>query len=425
VPKGVGVMNLGFTIRRNFMQEVKGKFNSAKVFTDAVDEKSLQQIQTLCNQEFTSGTKIRLMPDVHAGAGCTIGTTMTIKDKIVPNLVGVDIGCGMETLCIKADSEVSKNFNGAELDKIIRKNIPSGFNIRKFPHGFVEQVDWEKIKGHYNKKRAWLSLGTLGGGNHFIEADRDDEGNLYIVVHSGSRHAGLEIANYYQELAWRQLNGNCESDCKQLIEQLKAEGRTQEIQEKLAELKAQVVTNIPKDLAYLSGEFFDDYINDMKIMQHFALLNRKAMIQVICIGLHVKEEDIIEQFTTIHNYIDTDNMILRKGAVSAQKGEKLLIPINMRDGSIICVGKGNEDWNCSAPHGAGRVMSRKKARENLSLEEFKAEMSGIWSSTVNLDTIDEAPMAYKSMDDILANINPTAEILKIIKPIYNYKAGDE
>lgn len=407
------------------MQEVKGKYNSAKVFTDSVDEKSLQQIQTLCNQEFTSETKIRLMPDVHAGAGCTIGTTMTIKDKIVPNLVGVDIGCGMETLCIKADSEVSKNFNGAELDKIIRKNIPSGFNIRKFPHGFVEQVDWEKIKGHYNKKRAWLSLGTLGGGNHFIEADRDDEGNLYIVVHSGSRHAGLEIANYYQELAWRQLNGNCESDCKQLIEQLKAEGRTQEIQEKLAELKAQVVTNIPKDLAYLSGEFFDDYINDMKIMQHFALLNRKAMIQVICIGLHVKEEDIIEQFTTIHNYIDTDNMILRKGAVSAQKGEKLLIPINMRDGSIICVGKGNEDWNCSAPHGAGRVMSRKKARENLSLEEFKAEMSGIWSSTVNLDTIDEAPMAYKSMDDILANINPTAEILKIIKPIYNYKAGDE
>ena len=274
------------------MQEVKGKYNSAKVFTDSVDEKSLQQIQTLCNQEFTSGTKIRLMPDVHAGAGCTIGTTMTIKDKIVPNLVGVDIGCGMETLCIKSDSEVSKNFNGAELDKIIRKNIPSGFNIRKFPHGFVEQVDWDKIKGHYNKKRAWLSLGTLGGGNHFIEADRDDEGNLYIVVHSGSRHAGLEIANYYQELAWRQLNGNCESDCKQLIEQLKAEGRTQEIQEKLAELKAQVVTNIPKDLAYLSGEFFDDYINDMKIMQHFALLNRKAMIQVICIGLHVKEEDI-------------------------------------------------------------------------------------------------------------------------------------
>ncbi len=406
------------------MQEVKGKYNTAKVFTDVVDEKSLQQIKGLCDQEFTSGAKIRLMPDIHAGAGCTIGTTMTIKDKICPNLVGVDIGCGMETLCIKADSEVSRNFNGADLDKIIRKNIPSGFNIRKFPHAFVEQVEWDNIKGHYNKKRAWLSLGTLGGGNHFIEADRDDEGNLYIVVHSGSRHAGLEIADYYQEQAWRQLNGNAEEDCRKLIERLKAEGKEQEIQEKLEELKAQISTDIPKDLAYVSGELFDDYINDMRIMQHFAMLNRKAMVQSISIGLRIKQEDIIEQFTTIHNYIDTDKMILRKGAVSAQKGEKLLIPINMRDGSLICVGKGNEDWNCSAPHGAGRVMSRNKARKELSLEEFKAEMSGIWSSTVNLETIDEAPMAYKTMDDIVANIDPTAEIVKVIKPIYNYKAAE-
>lgn len=406
------------------MQEVKGKYNTAKVFTDVVDEKSLQQIKGLCDQEFTSGAKIRLMPDVHAGAGCTIGTTMTIKDKICPNLVGVDIGCGMETLCIKADSEVSLNFNGADLDKIIRKNIPSGFSIRKFPHAFVEQVEWDNIKGHYNKKRAWLSLGTLGGGNHFIEADRDDEGNLYIVVHSGSRHAGLEIADYYQEQAWRQLNGNAEEDCRKLIERLKAEGKEQEIQEKLEELKAQISTDIPKDLAYVSGELFDDYINDMRIMQHFAMLNRKAMVQSISIGLRIKQEDIIEQFTTIHNYIDTEKMILRKGAVSAQKGEKLLIPINMRDGSLICVGKGNEDWNCSAPHGAGRVMSRNKARKELSLEEFKAEMSGIWSSTVNLETIDEAPMAYKTMDDIVANIDPTAEIVKVIKPIYNYKAAE-
>lgn len=407
------------------MQEVNGKYNTAKVYTDVIDEKSLQQIKTLCDQEFTSGAKIRLMPDVHAGAGCTIGTTMTIKDKIVPNLVGVDIGCGMETLCIKADSEVSRNFNGAELDKIIRMNIPSGFNIRKFPHAFVEQVEWDNIKGHYNKKRAWLSLGTLGGGNHFIEADRDDEGNLYIVVHSGSRHAGLEIADYYQEQAWKQINGNSEADCKHLIDQLKSEGRENEIQDRLAELKAQVSTNVPKDLAYVSGELFDDYINDMRIMQHFAMLNRKAMIQSISIGLHIKEADMIDQFTTIHNYIDTENMILRKGAVSAQNGEKFLIPINMRDGSLICIGKGNEDWNCSAPHGAGRVMSRSKAKKELSLEEFKAEMSGIWSSTVNLDTIDEAPMAYKTMDDIVANIAPTAEIQKVIKPIYNYKAGEE
>lgn len=407
------------------MQEVNGKYNTAKVYTDVIDEKSLQQIKTLCDQEFTSGAKIRLMPDVHAGAGCTIGTTMTIKDKIVPNLVGVDIGCGMETLCIKSDSEVSRNFNGAELDKIIRMNIPSGFNIRKFPHAFVEQVEWDNIKGHYNKKRAWLSLGTLGGGNHFIEADRDDEGNLYIVVHSGSRHAGLEIADYYQEQAWKQINGNSEAECKHLIEQLKSEGRENEIQGRLAELKAQVSTIVPKDLAYVSGELFDDYINDMRIMQHFAMLNRKAMIQSISIGLHIKEADIIDQFTTIHNYIDTENMILRKGAVSAQNGEKFLIPINMRDGSLICIGKGNEDWNCSAPHGAGRVMSRSKAKKELSLEEFKAEMSGIWSSTVNLDTIDEAPMAYKTMDDIVANIAPTAEIQKVIKPIYNYKAGEE
>lgn len=407
------------------MQEVKGLYNTAKVYTDVVDEKSLQQIKTLCDQEFTSGAKIRLMPDVHAGAGCTIGTTMTIKDKIVPNLVGVDIGCGMETLCIKSDSELSLNFNGAELDKIIRRNIPSGFSIRKFSHAFVEQVEWDEIKGHYNKKRALLSLGTLGGGNHFIEVDRDDEGNLYIVVHSGSRHAGLEIADFYQEQAWKQINGNCDADCRRLIDQLKSESRENEIQDRLADLKVQVSTNIPKDLAYVSGELFDDYINDMRIMQHFAMLNRKAMIQTISIGLNIKETDIIDQFTTIHNYIDTENMILRKGAVSARKGEKLLIPINMRDGSLICIGKGNEDWNSSAPHGAGRVMSRNKAKKELSLEEFKAEMSGIWSSTVNLDTIDEAPMAYKTMDDIVSNIAPTAEIVKVIKPIYNYKADEE
>lgn len=406
------------------MQTVTGKFNEAKVFTDVVDETSLEQIRTLCDQEFTSGAKIRLMPDVHAGAGCTIGTTMTIKDKIVPNLVGVDIGCGMETLCIKADSEVSETFDGAKLDKIIRKNIPSGFKIRKFPHEFVSQVEWNSIKGNFNKSRARLSLGTLGGGNHFIEADRDDEGNLYIVVHSGSRHAGLEIADYYQEMAWKQLNGNCEADKRHLIETLKAEGKEQEIQARLEELNSQILTNIPKDLAYVSGELFDDYINDMRIMQHFAMLNRKAMIQTISVGLRLKKEDIIDQFTTIHNYIDTENMILRKGAVSAQKGEKLLIPINMRDGSLICIGKGNEDWNCSAPHGAGRIMSRAKARKELSMEEFKAEMSGIWSSTVNLDTIDEAPMAYKTMDDIVANIGPTAEIVKVIKPIYNFKAAD-
>lgn len=406
------------------MQEVTGKFNTAKVYTDVVDEKSLQQIKTLCDQEFTSGAKIRLMPDVHAGAGCTIGTTMTIKDKIVPNLVGVDIGCGMETLMIHKDSEAAQKFDPAQLDMIIRKNIPCGFDIRKFEHQYVAEVEWDNIKGIYNKHRAQLSLGTLGGGNHFIEADKDEEGNLYIVVHSGSRHAGLEIAEYYQEMAWRQLNGKTKADLDAMISQLKAEGRETEIEEKRVEMNAQIKTQIPKDLAYVSGYLFDDYINDMRIMQHFAMLNRKAMINTISIGLHLKKEEIVDQFTTIHNYIDTENMILRKGAVSAQKGEKLLIPINMRDGSLICLGKGNEDWNCSAPHGAGRVMSRMKAKKELSMEEFKAEMSGIYSTTVTKETLDEAPMAYKTMDDIVANIGPTADILNVIKPIYNFKAAE-
>ena len=421
------------------MKIVEGKYNSAKVFTDVVEEKSLEQIETLCNQEFVAGQKIRLMPDVHAGAGCTIGTTMTIGDKIVPNLVGVDIGCGMETLVIRAKSEVSKHFNPEELDKIIRKNIPSGRDIRKFPHRLAKEIEFEKVRGKFDRHRAWLSVGTLGGGNHFIEADRDDDGNLYIVVHSGSRHAGKEIAEYYQEEAWKQLNGNSEAEIAAFIQKLKSEGRETEIQEELKKLKSQVRTNIPKDLAYVSGQLFDDYINDMKIMQHFAEMNRKAMIETISIGLHIKESDIIERFTTIHNYIyipDAENsenengetekgqMILRKGAVSAQKGEKLLIPINMRDGSLVCIGKGNEDWNCSAPHGAGRVMSRMKAKKELTLADFKAEMKGIWSSTVNKSTLDEAPMAYKTMDDIVENIGETAEIVKIIKPIYNFKAAE-
>ncbi|MBQ4025218.1 MAG: RtcB family protein [Treponema sp.] len=406
------------------MKLVEGKYNTAKVFTDVVEEKSLQQIKTLCDQEFTSGAKIRLMPDVHAGAGCTIGTTMTIKDKIVPNLVGVDIGCGMETLMIHKDSEAAVNFDPAKLDKVIRKNIPSGFDIRKFQHDFVEEVEWDKIKGTYNKHRAKMSLGTLGGGNHFIEADKDEDGNLYIVVHSGSRHAGLEIAEYYQEMAWKQLNGRTKADIDAMICRLKEEGRQSEIEAQMAAMNKQIKTLVPKDLAFVSGYLFDDYINDMRIMQHFAMLNRKAMVNTISIGLHLKEEEIVDQFTTIHNYIDTENMILRKGAVSAQQGEKLLIPINMRDGSLICIGKGNEDWNCSAPHGAGRVMSRTQARKGLSMDEFKAEMSGIWSSTVTKGTLDEAPMAYKTMDDIVANIGPTADIVNVIKPIYNFKAVD-
>jgi RNA-splicing ligase RtcB len=331
------------------------------------------------------------MPDVHAGAGCTIGTTMTIGDKIVPNLVGVDIGCGMETALIKAGESPSIKFDPVRLDKLIYAHIPSSMNIRDSEHEFTKMVPLEKIRcPSINLARAKRSIGTLGGGNHFIEASRDDENNLYIVIHSGSRHLGKEIAEYYQKEAWRSLKD----------------------------------TDIPNDLAYVSGRLFDDYINDMKITQQFALINRKAMMSVIMEGLKIPESAIHEQFSTIHNYIDMDSMILRKGAVSARAGEKLLIPINMRDGSLVCEGLGNPDWNYSAPHGAGRIMSRTKAFEVLKLEEFKRTMKGIYSTSVNSETLDESPMAYKNMDEIIANIEPTAKILKKIKPVYNYKAAE-
>ena len=405
--------------------EIKGKVNTALCYAKVVEDEAIEQIRRMCDYPMTEGSKIRIMPDVHAGKGCTIGTTMTITDKAVPNVVGVDIGCGMETVVLRAGSEAAEAFNPALLDSVIRKNIPCGYDIRKMPHQYAQGVEFEKVRAQYNKARAMRSVGTLGGGNHFIEADRDDEGNLYLVVHSGSRHAGLEVAEYYQEEAWRQLNHNQKRDLDEVIAQMKAEHRESEIEERLKELKAQILTTVPKSLAYVSGSLFDDYINDMGIMQHFAMMNRKAMMDEILNGLKISENDIAEQFTTIHNYIDIGNMILRKGSVSAQKGEKLLIPINMRDGSLVCVGKGNEDWNFSAPHGAGRIMSRRQAKKTLDLEEFKAEMSGIFSTTVNLDTIDEAPMAYKTMDDIVDNIAPTADIVKVIKPVFNFKAGEE
>ena len=407
------------------MLEITGKYNTAKIFTDSLDELSRDQIENLCNQAFAEGSRIRLMPDVHAGAGCTIGTTMTINDKIVPNLVGVDIGCGMETVVINADMQSAENFDPVRLDKIIYANIPSGMNVRDTEHDFISMTALENIRcPEINASRARKSIGTLGGGNHFIEVNRDDENNLYIVIHSGSRHLGKEIAEYYQEEAWNQINKKRKPDISGYIAKLKAEGREKEIQSMIDKTHKQVITNIPKDLAYLSGELFDDYINDMKITQHFALINRKAMMSVILSGLNIPENDIHEQFSTIHNYIDTDSMILRKGAVSARSGEKHIIPINMRDGSIICEGLGNPDWNYSSPHGAGRLMSRTKAIATLKIEDYKKAMEGIYSTSVNKGTIDESPFAYKNMDDIVANIEPTAKILKIIKPVYNYKASE-
>lgn len=401
------------------MIELKGKYNEAKIFTDVVDEASISQVLLLLNQEFVSGSKIRLMPDIHAGTGCTIGTTMTITDKIVPNLVGVDIGCGMETIKIK-----EKHIELQKLDKLIYEKIPSGFNVREKTHRYFENINLEDLHCYKNidPGRAEKSLGTLGGGNHFIEANKDDEGNIYIVVHSGSRHLGLEVANYYQEEGYKELNGSTKQDIDMLIKELKAQGRENEIQKCIAALKNVKRTNIPRTLAYVSGGLFEQYIHDMKIVQRYAELNRQAMMDEIIKGMKIH---IVEQFTTIHNYIDTDAMILRKGAVSAKRDEKLLIPINMRDGSLICIGKGNNDWNQSAPHGAGRLMSRSAAKESFTVSEFKNQMSGIYTTSVNKDTLDECPMAYKGMDDIVNNIGDTVEIVQVIKPIYNFKASGD
>lgn len=397
--------------------EIKGKYNEAKIFTDVVDEESISQVFLLLNQEFVSGSKIRLMPDIHAGAGCTIGTTMTITDKIVPNLVGVDIGCGMETVKIK-ESHIELQ----KLDKLIYEKIPSGFNVRDKTHKYFDEINLEDLYcyKYIDPRRAAKSLGTLGGGNHFIEANKDSDGAIYIVVHSGSRHLGLEVANYYQEEGYRSLNGSAKKDIDNLIADLKAQSKEREIQKSVAALKNTKRTNIPKELSYVYGELFDQYLHDMKIVQRYARLNRQVMIDEIVKGM---KAHVVEQFTTIHNYIDTDTMILRKGAVSARKDEKLLIPINMRDGSLICIGKGNDDWNQSAPHGAGRLMSRSAAKASFTVSEFKKQMNGIYTTSVNKDTLDECPMAYKGMDDIVNNISDTVDIIQVIKPIYNFKAG--
>ncbi len=401
------------------MIELSGKYSSAKVFTDVIEPDAISQIITLCSQELSKDSKIRIMPDVHAGTGCTIGTTVTITDKAVPNMVGVDIGCGMETVKIK-----EKHIELQKLDKLIYEKIPSGFGIRNTPHRYAEKIPLENLYciEHIDLEKAEKSIGTLGGGNHFIEADKASDGSIYIVVHSGSRHLGVEVAKYYQNEAYKRLNKTSKSDIDELVARLKSEGKTKNIQQEIKKLVNTKTTNIPKHLAYAEGELFEQYIHDMKIVQEFALVNRQAMITEIIKGMKLH---ITEQFSTIHNYIDTDNMILRKGAVSAQNGEKLIIPINMRDGSLICTGKGNPDWNFSAPHGAGRLMSRSQAKQSFTVSEYKKQMKGIYSTSINSSTLDECPMAYKNINDILENISDTVTVDDIIKPIYNFKAGIE
>ncbi|WP_277070356.1 RtcB family protein [Prevotella corporis] len=384
--------------------------NEVKVFAETFENEAYEQVKTLASFEPYQNAKIRIMPDSHAGKGCTIGTTMTITDKITPNLVGVDISCGILVVELQ-----EREIDLKELDMVIHEHIPSGFNIHLIPiHSF--NFDNLRCSKHVNLERAILSIGSLGGGNHFIEVDKSKDGGLYLVIHSGSRNLGVGVCSYYQNRAYEKLNSMADKK-KELIESLKAQGREKDINSELRKLQQ---PKFCKELAYVEGQDFEDYINDMEIVQQFASLNRKTIAELIVgyMGWHIND-----RFETIHNYIDTKNMILRKGAVSAQKGEKFIVPINMRDGSLICIGKGNDDWNYSAPHGAGRLMSRSKAKETISMNEYKDAMSDIYTTSVNDSTIDEAPQVYKPIEEIMQAIEPTAEIVEVIKPIYNYKAN--
>lgn len=398
-----------------------------KIFTENIEPEALNQIYTLVKQPAFAGCKVRIMPDVHAGAGCVIGFTADLGDKVIPNIVGVDIGCGMLTVELG-----TVDIDLAQIDSIIRKYVPSGCNVHEGRIVRFEELQqlrcFRELK---DTKRLERSIGTLGGGNHFIEIDADSEGVKYLIIHSGSRNLGKQVADYYQNLAIEIMSGKDELYAMQekLIADYKAQGRKAEIQKAIKELHRKFNPNplgIPKELCYLTGKYREDYLHDMKICQHFAAINRYQIANTIVSNLFGADIAYwkLPTFETIHNYIEFGSNMVRKGAVSAKEGEKLLIPINMRDGCIIGVGKGNEDWNCSAPHGAGRIMSRSKAKEIISLEDFKDSMSGIYTTTVNQSTIDESPMVYKPMQEIMNNIADTVDIVKVIKPIYNYKASE-
>lgn len=398
-----------------------------KIFTENIEPEALNQIYTLVKQPAFADCKVRIMPDVHAGAGCVIGFTADLGDKVIPNIVGVDIGCGMLTVEL-GNIEIDL----AQIDTIIRKYVPSGRNVHEGRNVRFEELQqlrcFRELK---DTKRLERSIGTLGGGNHFIEIDTDSEGVKYLIIHSGSRNLGKQVAEYYQKLAVEIMSGKDELYAMQekLIAEYKAQGRKAEIQKAIAELHRKFHPNplgIPKELCYLTGKYREDYLHDMKICQHFAAINRYEIANAIVGNLFGADIAYwnLPMFETIHNYIEFGSNMVRKGAISAKAGEKLLIPINMRDGCIIGIGKGNEDWNCSAPHGAGRIMSRSKAKELVSLEEFEDSMKGIFTTSVGQSTIDEAPMVYKPMDEIIQNIADTVDILKIVKPIYNFKASE-
>lgn len=399
---------------------IKGKYNTAEVFTDNIDQAAISQLIELCNQEAFKDSIIKIMPDVHAGIGCTIGTTMTVHDKIVPNLVGVDIGCGMYTIEL---NEEDKNLDLDLVDKIIHE-IPSGKNV--WEDSRFNSFNFKELRCYdHLKELNWLerSMGTLGGGNHFIEIDKNDEGNLYLIIHSGSRNLGKQVAEYYQNLAISNLLGNnkLKEEKNKLINEFKENGREKDINNELKKLEKNFKkVKIKKELAYLTGKDMDDYLHDLDLCQNFAKMNRKIIANYILKGLGIKE--FLYDFHTVHNYMDKYEKILRKGAISADKYETVLIPINMRDGCILAMGRGNNKWNRSAPHGAGRILSRSQAKEEINIEDFKKSMEGIYTTSVHEGTLDESPMVYKPIEDILKYINKTVTILELLSPIYNFKA---
>ena len=400
--------------------EISGKVNTAICYARVVEDEAIEQIRRMCDYIITEGSRIRIMPDVHAGKGCTIGTTMTINDKAVPNIVGVDIGCGMYTVKLgNIDIDFEKVDEAAHY-------IPSGMDVWD---GRQERFDLTKLKCYRylrDSRRLERSLGTLGGGNHFIEIDETSDGCKYLIVHSGSRNLGKQVAQYYQRLATNLDRGydTYLEKRDEIIRTYKEQGRKSEIQTALKELHWQVYeseTSMPDDLCYVSGKYLEEYLYDVEICQNFAKRNRELMAEII---LERTGMTSLEAFHTIHNYIDVDEMILRKGAIAAHSGEKVLIPINMRDGSVLAVGKGNPEWNYSAPHGAGRLMSRTAAKNNLSLDEYKEMMRGVYSTSINESTLDEAPMAYKRLEDIIDVIKESVDIIEVMKPIYNFKASN-
>jgi len=398
------------------MVELKGKYGDAKIFTDNVELEAINDINNILNSPVALNANVRIMPDVHKGMSFPIGTTMKIIDKVIPNGVSVDIGCGM--LIQKLED---KDIDLEKLDNIIHKNVPSGFSLHNKPHRWANDTRISELRCKDklpNINKFPLAVGTLGSGNHFIELNKDDEGNYYLVIHTGSRNLGKQVADYYQNEAYMQMKSKV-NNVSEIIAQLQHLGREQEIE---STLKSLPKVEIDKNMAYCEGQVMDDYLYDMAICQEYAELNRKAIADIIQCGMRWK---VVEEFQTIHNYINMDDMILRKGAISAKKGEIVIIPISPSYGSLICIGKGNEEWNFSAPHGGGRTMSRKAAREKYTTKDFEIAMNGIYTTTVSEDTIDECPMAYKDPNEIIENIKDTVDVVKHIVPVYNFKGSNE